>query len=95
MEKFNIRTSIYQNIEQGNTINTSPSVVNGGMPGMPVVGGRLINNRPDGMTGIAHIAEMKKSAKRAEKISMYADAMSLGMNRHMDNMGGDCMGGMY
>lgn len=40
--------------------------------------GMLINNRPDGQTGIQQIAQMRKEMKRAEKISTYSDAFSLG-----------------
>jgi hypothetical protein len=32
----------------------------------------LINDRPDGQTGIAQLAQMKKSIKTAEKISIIA-----------------------
>lgn len=46
--------------------------------GLEVKGGRLINNRPDGMTGIAQAAMTKKEMKRASKIEMYSDAVALG-----------------
>ena len=46
--------------------------------GLDVKNGRLINNRPDGMTGIAQAAEVKKAMKQAEKVSMIADGVSLG-----------------
>jgi len=38
----------------------------------------LINNRPDGQTGIAQLAQMKKAIKMAEKVSVIArgNAMS-------------------
>ena len=39
--------------------------------------GRLINNRPDGMTGIAEASRLRQSVRRAEKISMIADGISL------------------
>ncbi len=46
--------------------------------GLEVKNGRLINNRPDGMTGIAEAAMAKKEMKRARKIEMYSDAVALG-----------------
>lgn len=46
--------------------------------GLEVKGGRLINNRPDGMTGIAQMAANKKVMKKAEKIQMYSEAVALG-----------------
>lgn len=42
--------------------------------GMPVEGGRLINNRPDGVMGIEHLASQRKAVKRAEKVSAMTDA---------------------
>ena len=38
--------------------------------------GRLINGRPDSMTGI-QTSDVKKSMKRAKKISMIADGIEL------------------
>jgi len=56
--------------------------------------GMLINNRPDGQTGIAQAAEMKKMIKRSEKISTMAEAFSIGEMRSeaMESMNGmkDC-----
>ncbi len=46
--------------------------------GLDVQGGRLINNRPDSMTGIAQAAVAKKAMKRMEKVSMIADGVALG-----------------
>jgi hypothetical protein len=40
--------------------------------GLRVEGGRLINNRPDGMTGIQQMAMARKSAKVESKINMAA-----------------------
>lgn len=54
-----IKGSIYQN--------------NGAGMGMPVEGGRLVNNRPDGMTGIQQLAIARKDAKREAKINMAAE----------------------
>ena len=57
--------------------------------GLDVQGGRLINNRPDSMTGIAQAAVAKKAMKRVEKVSMIADGVSLG------DMRSDMMEGEY
>lgn len=46
-----------------------------GTPGLTVKNGRLVNDRPDGMTGIQHAADMRKMLKREEKISMMETAM--------------------
>lgn len=46
--------------------------------------GMLINNRPDGMTGIAQIAMAKKAMHRAEKITTMAEAYSLGEKSEKD-----------
>lgn len=40
--------------------------------------GMLINNRPDGQTGIAQAVQIKKAMHRSEKISIMAEAYSLG-----------------
>jgi hypothetical protein len=46
--------------------------------GLTVKEGRLINNRPDGCTGIAQMAKLRKEAKREEKIGMIAEGYSRG-----------------
>lgn len=46
--------------------------------GLEVKGGRLINNRPDGISGIAEAAMTKKAMKHAQKMEMYSDAVALG-----------------
>jgi hypothetical protein len=46
--------------------------------GLTVSGGRLINNAPDGQTGIAQAAQIKKAIKRAEKISMISEGVRIG-----------------
>jgi len=65
-QPLNLKNSIYQ------------QKTNGSYSGLTVKDGMLINNRPDGQTGIAHIAQMKKSIHRAEKISTMAAAFSMG-----------------
>jgi hypothetical protein len=62
--KMKMMGSIYQNNGAGN--------------GMPVEGGRLVNNRPDGMTGIAQLAQAKKAMHREEKVSIVAEGTMLG-----------------
>jgi hypothetical protein len=42
--------------------------------GLEVRNGRLINNRPDGITGIQKLAETKKMMKREQKIEMMVEA---------------------
>jgi hypothetical protein len=46
--------------------------------GLSMSGGMQINNRPDGMTGIAQLAQMKKAQHRAEKVSIVAEGTMLG-----------------
>jgi hypothetical protein len=46
--------------------------------GLSMSGGMQINNRPDGMTGIAQIAQMKKAQHRAEKVDRMAEGVMLG-----------------
>ena len=83
--KLKISNSVYQ---KGN-----PGGYNGGGFGLTVKGGMLINERPDGMTGIAKMAEVKKATKRAEKINAQADAIVLGEEKiKMQNTTGPFMG---
>jgi hypothetical protein len=63
--KLNLKNSIYS---KGYTMGS----------GLDVEKGRLINNRPDGMTGIAQAAAAKKAMKHADKVNMIADGVSLG-----------------
>ena len=46
--------------------------------GLTVNKGMLINNRPDGQTGIQQAATAKKIVKKAEKVQMMAEAVFLG-----------------
>lgn len=61
-QPLNLRNSIYQQKSAGS------------FSGLTVKDGMLINNRPDGQTGIAQAAQLKKSIHRAEKISTMAAA---------------------
>lgn len=58
--------------------------------GLTVKNGRLINNRPDGQTGIAQAADIRKSMKKAEKVMIVAKGTAIG--EMMSDMGGciDC-----
>ena len=76
-QPLNLSNSIYQR--------------NGTKLGLDVNGGMLINNKPDSRMGITKMAEAKKALKRAEKISVMADAVAIGtMKSEMDEgmMGG-------
>lgn len=69
MKYVNLSNSVYQQKGSG--------------MGLTVKDGMLINNRPDGMTGIAQAANMRKVMKRAEKVGMYSEAMM--MSKSMDS----------
>jgi hypothetical protein len=57
------------------------------MSGLTIEGGRLINERPDGMTGIQMMANVKSARKRMEKIDMIAQGNEMARNqRDMRNM---------
>jgi hypothetical protein len=43
--------------------------------GLYVNNGQLVNDRPDGMTGIAKAAMMKKALKKQENISEIAEGI--------------------
>jgi hypothetical protein len=63
--KLNLKNSIYS---KGYTMGS----------GLDVENGRLINNRPDGITGIAEAANARKVMKRMEKVSVISEGVSLG-----------------
>ena len=65
-QRLNLGNSIYQ---QKNT---------GSLEGLTVKDGMLINNRPDGKTGIAQAAQVKRAMKTAEKISIVARGTAMG-----------------
>ena len=71
-------------LKLSNSIYANDSQFNG----LTVRNGRLINNRPDGQTGIAQAADIRKSAKRAEKIMVVAKGTAMG--EMMSEMG-ECM----
>ena len=45
---------------------------------LTVRNGRLINNRPNSVTGIQQAAQIKKDLKREQKIQMMAEAVCRG-----------------
>ena len=49
--------------------------------GLTVSGGMQINNRPDGMSGIAQAGMIKKAAKHAEKTECISNAVALGIEK--------------
>ena len=63
----------------------------GSAPGLTVKNGMLINNMPDGMTGIQQAASIKKSMKRMEKVSLMAEGYAMG--ERMNEMNEKMMGG--
>ena len=77
-EPLNLRNSIYQ---QKNV---------GSFEGLTIKDGMLINNRPDGQSGIAQAAQVRKAMKTAEKISIVARGTAMG--EMMSEMGecSDC-----
>lgn len=51
---------------------------NGAGMGLTVEGGRLVNHRPDGMTGIQQIAMARKANRYEKKVNMYAEGVVRG-----------------
>jgi tryptophan synthase alpha subunit len=49
--------------------------------GLTIKNGRLINDRPTGTTGIQEAAQIRKDLKKAEKLQMYSEAVSLGIQK--------------
>ena len=75
-QALNLKNSIYQQKNAGS------------LSGLTVKDGMLINNRPDGQTGLAQAAQMRKSIHRAEKIATMSAAFSIGES--MSDMGECC-----
>lgn len=76
-----------QRLDLSNSIYQQKNV--GSLSGLTVKDGMLINNRPDGQTGIALAAQMKKAIHKAEKIATMATAYSIGESA--SDMGEHCM----
>lgn len=51
------------------------------MKGLTIKNGRLINNRPVGMTGIQEVAKARAMRKRIDKVNMIADGVDLAESR--------------
>ena len=47
------------------------------MEGLGIKKGRLVNNRPDNISGIQEAVMVKKAAKQAKKVKMIADGIKL------------------
>ena len=77
MKNLKLSNSIYQ--QRGSGI------------GLGVKDGMLINNRPNSITGIQQAVEVKKSIRKAEKVSTMAEAYALGERMSEMNGGGCCM----
>ena len=75
-QPLNLKNSIYQ------------QKTSGSFSGLTVKDGMLINNRPDGQTGIANLVQLKKTVKSAEKISIIARGNA--MSEMMENESGCC-----
>ena len=76
-QPLNLKNSIYQQKSVGS------------FEGLTVKDGMLINNRPDGQTGIAQAAQFKKSIHRAEKIATMSAAFTIGES--LSEKGESCM----
>lgn len=46
--------------------------------GLIMEGGRLVNRRPDGMTGIQQLAMARKAMRYEKKVNMYAEGAARG-----------------
>tara|TARA_R100000935_G_C2718832_1_gene117106 strand:+ start:222 stop:422 length:201 start_codon:yes stop_codon:yes gene_type:complete len=49
--------------------------------GLYVKDGRLINERPDGMSGIAHAANMKRAVDNDKKINIISEGIQIAEGR--------------
>lgn len=49
--------------------------------GLTIKNGRLINDRPTGVTGIQEAAKIKQDQKKAKKLEMYSEAVALGIQK--------------
>ena len=51
------------------------------MGGLTVKDGRLINDRPNGITGISQAAQLRKSVQNAKEVNIIADGIELAEGR--------------
>ena len=65
-QRLDLSNSIYQQRPKGS------------LSGLTVNDGMLINNRPDGQSGIVQAAQARKAMKQAEKISIIARGNAMG-----------------
>lgn len=49
--------------------------------GLTMKNGRLVNERPDGISGIQEALQIKKTLKKAKKLEMYSEAVALGIQK--------------
>jgi tryptophan synthase alpha subunit len=49
--------------------------------GLTIKNGRLVNDRPNGTTGIQEAAQVRVALKKAKKLEMYSEAVSLGIQK--------------
>ena len=49
--------------------------------GLTMKNGRLINDHPNSVTGIQKAIDIKRTLKKAEKLEMYSESVSLGIQR--------------
>ena len=75
-KRLDLSNSIYQQKNSGS------------YDGLTVKDGMLINNRPDGKTGIEQASQVRKAMKNAEKSSVIARGYAMG--EMMSEMG-ECM----
>jgi hypothetical protein len=70
---------------------------NGAGMGLNVQDGRLVNHRPDGMTGIQQVAMARKAMKHENKVNTYAEGYLRGermeqISEMMSPMINECCG---
>lgn len=80
MAKLKLANSVYAK-NLGNSIYQQKL---SGM-GLNVSGGMMINNRPDGVSGIAQAAAIKKMQKHEEKEQCISDAVAMGIAKSKGN----------
>jgi hypothetical protein len=49
--------------------------------GLTIKNGRLVNDRPNGISGIQEAIQIKKDLKKSKKLEMYSEAVSLGIQK--------------
>lgn len=49
--------------------------------GLTIKNGRLINDRPTGTTGIQEATQIRQDLKKAKKLEMYSEAVSMGIQK--------------